>query len=333
MSAMKPQLVSADEDGVRLDRWLKTRFPALPHSVLQKLLRTGQVRVDGKRVKPNARVEAGQEVRVPNLADFEPQPPERGGLSLRAPMGLSKADRNYIERMIILEDDDIVILNKPPGVAVQGGTKTTRHIDGLLAGMEDRFGGDRPRLVHRLDRDTSGVLLVAKSRDMASRLGKMFQTRSMQKIYWAVVQGAPKPAQGKVEAALIKATGPDGDRVRKAEEGEADAQNAVTHYSIIERAQEHSWVSLKPVTGRQHQLRAHMHLIGTPILGDNKYGGDQDIAEGVENKLHLHARRLAFIHPRGQAVDITAPLPEHMRKTFTAFGFDDQKYGKAAERE
>ncbi len=320
MSVLKPQSVNADENGVRLDRWLKVRFPSLPHGVLQKLLRTGQVRVDGKRVKPNARVEAGQEVRVPNLTDFEPGP------SLRAPMGVSKADRSYIERMIIHEDDDIVILNKPPGVAVQGGTKTTRHIDGLLAGMEDRFGGERPRLVHRLDRDTSGLLLVAKSRDMAARLGKMFQTRSMQKIYWAVVIGTPTPLQGKVEAALVKTAGPNGDRVRKAEPDEEDAQNAVTYYSVVDRTANNAWVSLKPVTGRQHQLRAHMHLIDTPILGDNKYGGDQNVPDGIPNKLHLHARRLTFIHPRGGSVDITAPLPDHMRQTFGVLGFDDQKY-------
>jgi 23S rRNA pseudouridine955/2504/2580 synthase len=323
--SVKPQAVAQNEDGVRLDRWLKARFPALPHGVLQKLLRTGQVRVNGKRVKPDARLEAGQEVRVPNLGDFKARP------SPQAPMGVSKADRTFIERMILLEDDHLFILNKPTGVAVQGGTKTARHIDGLLAGMADRFGGERPRLVHRLDRDTSGVLLVAKTRDMAARLGKIFQTRSVQKIYWAVVQGAPKPAQGKVEAALIKAAGPDGDRVRQAEEGEADAQAAVTHYSVIEKAHEHAWVSLKPVTGRQHQLRAHMHVIGTPILGDNKYGGDKDVAEGVDNRLHLHARRLAFQHPKSGAVDVTALLPEHMRKTFAAFGFDEQKFDRGSQ--
>lgn len=323
MTGLKPQAVTEKEDGVRLDRWLKARFPALPHSVLQKLLRTGQVRIDGRRAKANARLEAGQEVRVPNLVDFGSAP------SLKPPPGVSKADRAFIERMIIYEDDDVFVLNKPPGVAVQGGTKTTRHIDGLLAGMADRFGGERPRLAHRLDRDTSGVLLVAKTRNMAARLGRMFQTRSVQKIYWAVTKGAPKPPQGKIEAALVKASGPEGDRVRKAGPGEQDvAQRAVTHYSVIDRTLNAAWVSLKPVTGRQHQLRAHMAIIGAPILGDEKYQGDRDLPEGIANKLHLHARRLALALPDGRRLDVTAPLPEHMLRTFDSLGFDIDRFDK-----
>ncbi|MDX2265983.1 MAG: RluA family pseudouridine synthase [Hyphomicrobiales bacterium] len=313
----KPRAVAQAEDGLRLDKWLKGRFPNLPFGVLQKLLRTGQVRVNGRRAKPGDRLEAGQEVRVPNLADFE-------GPSLKAPLGVSKGDREFIERMILYEDEHLFILNKPPGVAVQGGTKAARHIDGLLAGMADRFGGERPRLAHRLDRDTSGVLLVAKSRDMAAKLGRMFQTRSLKKIYWAVLVGVPAPPQGKVEAALVKTAGPDGDRVRKAEPGEQnEAQSAVTHYSVVDRTLSHAWASLTPVTGRQHQLRAHMDVLGTPILGDNKYGGDKSTPVGVANRLHLHARRLIFHHPRKGRMDVTAPLPEHMRATFAAFGFNE----------
>jgi len=216
-----------------------------------------------------------------------------------------------------------MVLNKPPGIAVQGGTKTTHHLDRLLELLGDS-PKTRPRLVHRLDRDTSGVLVVAKRREVAAKLGRAFQTRSVRKIYWALVKGVPRPPQGKVEAALVKAAGPEGDRVRKARPGEQErAQSAVTHYAVVDRAaRQVSWLSLKPVTGRQHQLRAHMAILGHPILGDVKYHGDRDLPEGVENKLHLHARRISFPHPSGKGiVDVTAPLPEHMQRSFELFGF------------
>lgn len=315
---------------MRLDRWLKSHFPALPHGLMQKLLRGGQIRVDGGRAKPDLRLETGQQVKVRNIAEFSAANAQGPRPSLQPPLGLSKADRDFIERMILFEDDELMVLNKPYGIAVQGGTKTTRHIDGMLANMADRFG-ERPRLVHRLDRDTSGVLLVAKKRDVAARVGKLFQTRSVQKIYWALVKGIPKPPQGKVEAALVKASGPDGDRVRKAQPGEQDvAQGAVTHYSVIDRAgTKLAWVSLKPVTGRQHQLRAHMDIIGTPIVGDQKYGGDKDLGvEGIPAKLHLHAHRLIVPRAKGAVLDVTAPMPEHMRATWDLLGLDPDRYNK-----
>jgi 23S rRNA pseudouridine955/2504/2580 synthase len=219
-----------------------------------------------------------------------------------------------------------MVLNNPSGIAVQGGTKTAHHLDRLLEGLGD--GPEtRPRLVHRLDRDTSGVLIVAKRRAVAAKLGRQFQTRSVRKIYWALVKGVPKPPQGKVEAALVKAAGPEGDRVRKARPGEQErAQSAVTYYAVVDRAgQAVSFVSLKPVTGRQHQLRAHMAIIGHPILGDDKYHGDQDMPEGIDKRLHLHARRISFPHPSGEGVvDVTAPLPEHMARSFAAFGFGEK---------
>jgi 23S rRNA pseudouridine955/2504/2580 synthase len=317
--------VKGAEAGVRLDRWFKLHFPDVGYAYLQKLLRTGQIRVDSRRVEANARLEAGAKIRVPKVVRQE----KTTAPTLKPPLGLSKADRDRIERMILFEDEHIVVLNKPFGLAVQGGTGTKRHIDGMLAGMADRFG-DRPRLVHRLDRDTTGVLLVAKHRDAAAKLGRVFQTRSAAKTYWALVKGVPKPHQGKVEAPLVKASGPDGDRVRKALPGEQEvAMHATTHYSLIDRvASKAAWMSLKPVTGRQHQLRAHMALIGHPIVGDNKYGGDTATpAEQIEDKLHLHARRLVLPHPySGGKIDVTAPLPEHMRKTWELLGLDAERY-------
>jgi 23S rRNA pseudouridine955/2504/2580 synthase len=318
--------VQQGEGGLRLDRWFRMHFPDITYGHLQKLLRSGQVRVASKRVQANARLEAGQQVRVPAVI----RQPAKPRPSVAPPLGLSKGDRDFIEALILFEDEHVVALNKPYGIAVQGGTGTKRHIDGLLAGMADRFG-DRPRLVHRLDRDTTGVLLVAKHRDAAAKLGRVFQTRSAAKTYWALVKGVPKPPQGKVEAALVKAAGPDGDRVRKALPGEQDkAMHATTHYSVIDRvAHKAAWVSLKPVTGRQHQLRAHMALIGHPILGDNKYEGDKALADsGIEAKLHLHARRLVIPHPvAGHAkIDVTAPLPDHMRKSWELLGLDPARF-------
>jgi 23S rRNA pseudouridine955/2504/2580 synthase len=318
--------ITSAEAGMRLDRWFSAHFPGITYGYLQKLLRSGQVRVDSRRVQANARLEAGQQVRVPAMVRHLP----KAKPSAAQPPGLSQADRDFIESLILLEDDAVLVLNKPFGIAVQGGTGTRRHIDGLLAGMVDRFG-DRPRLVHRLDRDTTGVLLVAKHRAAAAKLGRIFQTRSAAKTYWALVEGVPRPPQGKVEAALVKAGGPDGDRVRKALPGEQDkAMHATTHYSVIDRvAHKAAWVSLKPVTGRQHQLRAHMALIGHPIVGDNKYAGRTALADsGIEAKLHLHARRLVIPHPSPDRprIDITAPLPDHMRKTWELLGLDAGRF-------
>jgi 23S rRNA pseudouridine955/2504/2580 synthase len=314
MGGVETRDVGAAEDGMRLDRWFKTHYPRLPHSRLEKLLRTGQVRVDGARAKSSTRLAEGQKVRVPPLPDVGPPP---------SPRRLSKSDRDFLSTITLYEDDDLLVLNKPPGIAVQGGTKTPHHIDRLLEGLGD--GPEtRPRLVHRLDRDTSGVLVVAKRRAVAAKLGRAFQTRSVRKIYWALVHGVPKPHQGKIEAALVKAGGPDGDRVRKARPGEQEvAQSAVTHYAVVDRAgQDVSFVSLKPVTGRQHQLRAHMAILGHPILGDAKYPSGAELPQGVENKLHLHARRISFPHPSGEGVvDVTAPLPDHMTESFALFGF------------
>jgi 23S rRNA pseudouridine955/2504/2580 synthase len=317
MTGVETREVGRDEDGMRLDRWFKSHYATLPHSRLEKLLRTGQVRVDGRRANASTRLAAGQTVRVPPLPDVAPEPAP-------AKKALSKADRAFLASITLYEDDDVMVLNKPPGLAVQGGTKTAHHLDRLLEGLSDG-PKTRPRLVHRLDRDTSGVLVVAKRREVATKLGRAFQTRSMRKIYWALVKGVPRPPQGKIDAALVKAPGPEGDRVRKARPGEQEvAQSAVTYYSMVDRAgQTVAWLSLKPVTGRQHQLRAHMAILGHPIIGDEKYRGDAELPEGIENKLYLHARRISFPHPSGEGiVDVTAPLPEHMQRAFAAFGFE-----------
>jgi 23S rRNA pseudouridine955/2504/2580 synthase len=327
--------VAERDGGQRLDRWFRQHFPDVSQGYLQKLLRTGQVRVDGKRVEAKEHVAAGALIRVPRIVRV----PKKENVVLQAQMkaaGAPKEDRDAIEAMILYEDDKVLVLNKPFGLAVQGGTGTRHHIDGMLAGMIDRFG-DRPRLVHRIDRDTTGILLVAKTRDAAAKLGKVFQTRSAAKTYWALVNGVPKPPQGKIEQALVKGTNAAGeDRVRKAEPGEqAVAMHATTHYSVIDRiAHRVAWVSLKPVTGRQHQLRAHMAMIGHPIVGDPKYQdtlheGRSVLADaGVDGQLHLHARRLILPHPdgNGKIIDVTAPLPEHMKTTWEMLGLDEDKF-------
>ncbi len=328
MSSVKFITVVAEEDGMRLDRWFKIHFPQLPHGMLNRVLRKGEVRVDKGRAKINTRLSQGQEIRVPpfrlegDRTDDQPKGP--------APQ-LSKADRQKFQDMVLFEDKHLFVINKPPGLAVQGGSKTTRHVDGMLMGMEREFH-DRPRLVHRLDRDTSGVLVIAKRRSIASKLGKMFQTRSVRKFYWAAVRGVPDPLQGRIDMALIKAESAYGERVRPADASDQDGKRATTHYAVIDRAgDELSWVSLKPVTGRQHQLRAHMSFTDSPILGDQKYGDHEELPDGVADMLHLHARRISFPHPQGGVVDVTAPLPSHMRATWNYYGFDPNRYDEDDE--
>jgi 23S rRNA pseudouridine955/2504/2580 synthase len=325
MNEVKRHTVAADEEGMRLDRWFKVHFPQVTFAYLNKLTRTGQVRVGTARSKTNTRLKSGDEIRVPPLA-FDKRPADTPKSEVKP---LTREERRLFDSMVIHEDKDIFILNKPSGFAVQGGSKTHHHLDGLLMGLGKELG-ERPLLVHRLDRDTSGVIVIAKRRAVAASLGKLFATRNVKKTYWAVVKGVPKPQQGRIDVALIKARGLEGDRMRAAREGEEeDEQHAVTQYAVIDKAgQVASWLSLQPTTGRQHQLRAHASHIGTPILGDNKYGGDEGLPEGVTNRLHLHARRIVFPHLRGGTIDISAPLPEHMLATFEMLGFDPNRYDK-----
>lgn len=308
---------------MRLDRWFKLHFPQVTFAYLNKLTRTGQVRVGAGRCKTNTRLEADQEIRVPPLA-FDTRPADTPKADVPP---LTPTERRLFDSMVMHEDRDIFVLNKPSGFAVQGGSKTHHHLDGLLMGLGVELG-ERPLLVHRLDRDTSGVIVIAKRRSVAAALGKLFATRAVKKTYWAIVKGVPKPAQGRIEVALVKAKGPDGDRMRASLEGEEDdEQRAVTHYSVIDKASDiAAWVSLKPVTGRQHQLRAHMAHIGTPIMGDEKYGGLDGMPEGMPRRLHLHARRIVFPHPRDGIIDISAPMPDHMLTSFALFGFDATRF-------
>jgi 23S rRNA pseudouridine955/2504/2580 synthase len=334
--------VSEDEDGLRLDRWFKRRIPQLSLSHLNKIVRTGQVRVDGARVKTATRLQQGQSVRLPPLK-LEPQEAPR--------VRISAEDARDIRAMILFEDKDLIILNKPYGLAVQGGSGTRRHIDGMLASLPNERG-ERPVLVHRLDRDTSGVLLVAKTRKIAADLGAIFRSRQAQKIYWAVVEGLPNPAQGKISLFLAKGEGMGEERparcggenrsatekMRVAAHGDQDARHSVTYYATVDAFPPRAaWLSMNPVTGRTHQLRAHAEAIGHPIIGDPKYGlkpkndprrNDplRAIPDAVERKLHLVARRLVLPHPRGGVLDVTAPLPEHMLRTFELFGFDAKQY-------
>jgi 23S rRNA pseudouridine955/2504/2580 synthase len=317
MTAARLHPVKPEEEGMRLDRWCRLRFPGLTNAYLNKLLRTGQVRLDGARVRGNARLTAGQEVRLPPLSF----PSGARDAPAAAAPPLKPKDRALLEAMILYSDDDILVLNKPAGLAVQGGTRTSRHMDGLLESWASELG-ERPRLVHRLDRDTSGVLVVARRRHVAAALGRLFATRKVEKEYWAVVQGVPHPRQGRIDVPLLKQPGFKGDRVRDAT-GQQEALRSVTFYQTADQAgQAFAFMVLVPHTGRQHQLRAHMAHIGHPILGDEKYGGDRAVPAAIANRLHLHARRIVFPHPRtGKPISVEAPLSDTMRRTFETLGF------------
>ncbi len=335
MSKVETIKVEDKDDDLRLDRWFKDHHPELQFGKLQKLLRTGQIRVDGKRAKTSTRLEAGQMLRIPPFvqnAQTDNVGRKTTGAKERRPSLAKEAHIKEITDLILHEDDDLMVLNKPSGLAVQGGSKTNRHIDGMLGAFE--FNGERPRLVHRLDRDTSGLLLIAKSRKAASKMGAVFRTRSARKIYWALTHGVPRPLQGEISAFLMKQPSPIGEIVQVVGQGTPGAQHSHSYYSVVEQAgQRLAWVSLKPVTGRTHQLRVHMAQLGTPIMGDPKYMEieEEQRIEGFADKLHLHARRLVIPHPRGGTLDLTAPLPDHMQESWEALGFDPFRYDSEAE--
>ncbi len=330
MSGVQQVTVAEGEGDQRLDRWFRRRFPQVQQGRIEKMCRKGEIRVDGGRVKPATRVEAGQVVRVPPLPDAAAPEPSRPAIS--------DADAKMMRYAVIYRDDHILALNKPPGLPSQGGSKQTRHVDGLSDAL--RFGAeDKPRLVHRLDKDTSGVLLMARTRAVANALTKAFRARDTRKIYWAAVAGTPSPAMGTIRFGLVKAPGHgkggEGEKMRTLHPREVEAtegaKHATTDYAVLSSlGTRASWTALVPVTGRTHQLRAHMAAIGHPIVGDGKYGGSgqENLGDGwgaqlggeVSRKLHLHARSLSFDHPvTGNRITLTAPLPPHMSRTWEMF--------------
>jgi 23S rRNA pseudouridine955/2504/2580 synthase len=318
--------VSADESGMRVDRFLEARFPGLSFSHIQRVIRKGEVRVNGKRTEPKNRLEAGQTIRIPPLRLDQPKPRPAGDAA-------EQKTRDFLKSITLFEDADVLVLNKPMGLAVQGGSGTTRHIDGMLDALRDAQG-QRPRLVHRLDKDTAGCLLVAKTRFAAAALAKTFRSRSARKIYWALVAGVPKPRQGRISTFLAKEEREDESIMRIARHGEEGASHAITYYAVVETAgPQLAWISLKPVTGRTHQLRAHMAHIGHPIVGDPKYFSRENwqLPGGMQNRLHLLARRIAVPHPRGGTIDVTAPLPPHMQQSWNLLGLDATRYDPIEE--
>lgn len=314
MSGVQTRKVKSDEEGMRLDRWFKAHFPQVRHGELEKYLRKGQVRVSGGRVKANRRLEAGEEIRIPPLSDAP------AGKKTHTP---SKADADTLRRLVVFEDDEVIALNKPFGLAVQGGTNTKQHLDGMLAALEKN--GERPRLVHRLDKDTGGLMIVAKTRQAAQRLGDAFKGHGVDKTYWALVAGAPRPREGTINLAIAKKMTrvKDGEEERVVPAEGEDAKKAVTDYQIIEEAGTVSFLAMRPITGRTHQLRVHAAAMGAPIVGDGKYGGPAAKIEGVSPKLHLFCQSMTFPHPRtGRKMTLTAPLQGHMLETWKFFSFD-----------
>ena len=310
--------VGSDDDGIRLDRWFKRHLPAIGFATVSRWARTGQVRVDGARAKPEDRLEAGQELRVPpGGLDKGRRPRERRALSAE--------DRAAAHAMVIAESEAALVLNKPPGLAVQGGSKTHRHVDAMLDAFVPDEDTPRPRLVHRLDKDTSGALLIARTPGSAAFFSKRFSGRSARKVYWALVVGVPDVAEGTVDAPLAKQPGSGGEKMAVVpDDAEEPGQPAKTRYRVVERAGHRAaWLELEPLTGRTHQLRVHCAAIGHPILGDGKYGGQDAFLTGmVSRKMHLHARRLVIDAPDGARIDATAALPEHFAASMAALGFD-----------
>ncbi len=314
--AVRTFTVKPDDDGIRLDRWFKRHLPDASFNIVSRWARTGQLRIDGKRATPGDRIEAGQQIRVPP-ADPAAKPDMKPA---RKPVDLSSDIVEFAKGLVIHKDRQALVLNKPPGLATQGGTKTSEHVDGLLDALWFEADG-RPKLVHRLDKDTSGALLIARNSRAAAYFAKAFASRTARKVYWALIVGVPSIEDGFIELPLAKQPGSGGEKMHVDEKGGSLAR---TRYRVIERAgNATAWVELQPYTGRTHQLRVHMAAIGHPIVGDGKYGGRDAFLTGtISRKMHLHARRIRIDHPDGGQVDVTAELPPHMTESFDHLGFD-----------
>jgi 23S rRNA pseudouridine955/2504/2580 synthase len=320
--AVETRTVSDDEADIRLDRWFRRHFPGVPQSAIQKLCRTGQVRVDGHRAETSTRLSPGQDIRIPPLP-----PPPTATAGKAPPRPVTPADAADLLRRVIYKDAFIIVLNKPHGLPVQGGPGITRHLDGMLDAL--RFDSPhRPRLVHRLDRDTSGVLLLARTPGVAAKLAAAFRGRDIEKTYWAVVAGRPVPPEGRIDLPLVRIGGGRGERSAPASRDDPEATRAITDYRTLDHAaRKLAWLELKPLTGRMHQLRVHCVALRAPILGDTKYHEpDQNNAfsatvEGLSSELHLHARALRLPHPDGGFLVVEADLPPHMAETFRVLGF------------
>ena len=310
--------VGEDDDGIRLDRWFKRHLPDVSFNTVSRWARTGQLRVDDKRSTPGDRLEQGQTLRMPPAEAAPAEGP--GARPQRIIEPLTEDELNYVRDMVLARGRDWVMLNKPPGLATQGGTKTVQHLDRLLDGLADDEG-QRPKLVHRLDKDTSGVLLVARTARAAGHFSKAFAGRTARKVYWAIITGVPSLGEGTIDAPLAKQPGSGGEKMHV---DEANGQAAKTRYRLIDRAGNRAaWVELQPLTGRTHQLRAHMAAIGHPIVGDAKYGGtDAFLTGGISRKMHLHARRLKVDGMDGKPIDYSADLPPHFEESLAMLGFD-----------
>ncbi len=334
MSGVQTVMVEEGEGDQRLDRWMKRRFPQVSQGMIEKMCRKGECRVDGGRVKSSTRVETGQKVRIPPLPDRPAPAITRSRVSDK--------DAEMIQSCVIHRDDDVIAINKPSGLPTQGGSGQTKHVDGLAEALT--FGMDeKPRLVHRLDKDTSGVLLLARNRLAAKALTASMRHRETRKIYWALVAGVPTPYLGEIKYGLVKAPGRgrggEGEKMYAVHPRDMDAtegaKRAHTLYATLFRvAGRAAWVAMEPITGRTHQLRAHMAEIGHPIAGDGKYGGSgqENMGDGwgaqiggeISKKLHLHARMMRFEHPTTRKdVTVTAPLPDHMAHSWDTFGWTE----------
>jgi 23S rRNA pseudouridine955/2504/2580 synthase len=314
--AVRQFTVAPDDDGIRVDRWCKRHLPDTSFTTVAKWARTGQLRLDGARVGPGDRIAEGQTLRLP--PEEAPRPDTK---PKRERTPLSEDEIAYAREMVIHRDAAAIVINKPPGLATQGGTKTTTHVDGLLDALQFEAEG-RPKLVHRLDKDTSGALLVARSVRAAGFFAKAFSGRSAKKVYWALVVGVPSIDDGTVDLPIAKQPGSGGEKMHVDEENGMPSRS---RYRVIERAGNRTaWVELQPFTGRTHQLRVHMAAIGHPIVGDGKYGGPAAfLTGGISRKMHLHARRIRVDHPDGGAIDVTAPLPTHFAESLASLGFEE----------